>query len=191
LFSGAAYGAFGESYASTGTPNNQFAGLTGDISSGTEQVSLTRRYHPGQGRWISPDPAGAGGNLYAYVSNNPLNFTDPSGLFSSDCVGCESDFYAQQLGAWNQSIDFRFNSWVDWNSQHTLDDQGNSLYSQLPGKSNPVQQALNDYADDIDLSSAPNGIEGYTPDNHSSPQQHCSAILDSSMLPLMPGRERG
>jgi RHS repeat-associated protein len=85
LFSGTAYGAFGESYASTGTPNNQFAGLTSDISSGTEQVSLSRRYHPGQGRWISPD----GGipnllnpqtfNAYHYALNQPTNIADAGG----------------------------------------------------------------------------------------------------------------
>ena len=48
-----------------------------------------REYHPTQGRWISPDPAGLTAadatnpqswNRYAYVSNNPVNATDPSGL---------------------------------------------------------------------------------------------------------------
>jgi len=32
------------------------------------------------GRWLSPDPAGAGWNQYAYVTNNPLALTDPTGL---------------------------------------------------------------------------------------------------------------
>jgi RHS repeat-associated protein len=42
-----------------------------------------RWYDPQQSRFISEDPIGfAGGdaNLYAYVGNNPLNATDPSGL---------------------------------------------------------------------------------------------------------------
>jgi uncharacterized protein RhaS with RHS repeats len=32
-------------------------------------------------RWISPDSAGAvdGLNLYVYVNNNPLKYTDPTG----------------------------------------------------------------------------------------------------------------
>jgi len=47
------------------------------------------------GRWMSPDPSGLyladpenpqQLNLYAYVGNNPLRFTDPLGL-SSDCGG--------------------------------------------------------------------------------------------------------
>ena len=41
-----------------------------------------RYYAPWLGRWISADPAGNvdGLNLYAYVSNNPLIYTDPTGL---------------------------------------------------------------------------------------------------------------
>jgi RHS repeat-associated protein len=80
-----AYGAFGEAYGASGSTNKQFAGLTSDISSGTEQVSLSRRYHPGQGRWLSPD----GGipnllnpqtfNAYHYALNSPTNSTDPGG----------------------------------------------------------------------------------------------------------------
>lgn len=41
-----------------------------------------RYYSPWLRRWLSPDPAGAvdGLNLYAYVSNNPVAFSDYSGL---------------------------------------------------------------------------------------------------------------
>lgn len=41
-----------------------------------------RYYSPWLRRWLSPDPAGAvdGLNLYAYVSNNPIAFSDYSGL---------------------------------------------------------------------------------------------------------------
>lgn len=45
-----------------------------------------RYYDPEIGRFITTDPIGfAGGtNLYNYVSNNPINFVDPLGLFSND-----------------------------------------------------------------------------------------------------------
>src|SRR5207245_11146874 len=41
-------------------------------------------YHPGLARFISEDPVSfAGGdlNVYAYVRDDPLNFTDPVGLW--------------------------------------------------------------------------------------------------------------
>ena len=83
------YAASGEAYGTSGSADKQFAGLTSYISSGTEQVSLSRRYHPGQGRWISPDgiipnilnPQTF--NAYHYALNRPTSVTDPSGL--TDC----------------------------------------------------------------------------------------------------------
>jgi RHS repeat-associated protein len=41
-----------------------------------------RLYNPATGRWLSADNlSGAGPNRYAYVSNNPLGYTDPTGHF--------------------------------------------------------------------------------------------------------------
>ena len=47
---------------------------------------------PIRGWFISRDPIGFRGgiNLYAYVGNNPVNKTDPSGLQASSC--CNHDF---------------------------------------------------------------------------------------------------
>jgi hypothetical protein len=50
---------------------------------------MFREYHPTQGRWISPDPAGLAAvdltnpqslNRYAYVMNNPMVLFDPLGM---------------------------------------------------------------------------------------------------------------
>ncbi|HQV02221.1 RHS repeat-associated core domain-containing protein [Novosphingobium sp.] len=43
-----------------------------------------RIYSPTLGRFLQTDPIGysGGGNLYAYVGNDPLNHTDPTGLYS-------------------------------------------------------------------------------------------------------------
>jgi RHS repeat-associated protein len=91
-----AYGPYGESYATTGTDLN-FTGQNQDTVPGTYDF-LYREYHPGQGRWISPDPAGLAAvdpanpqtwNRYAYVLNSPLNLIDPLGLryaWMADCL---------------------------------------------------------------------------------------------------------
>jgi RHS repeat-associated protein len=85
LYDDVAYDAFGLSYWNSGTSNKQFAGLNSDISSGTELVSQSRRYHPSQGRWESPDDRipdlydPQSFNPYAYVNNLPTSMTDPSG----------------------------------------------------------------------------------------------------------------
>jgi RHS repeat-associated protein len=45
-------------------------------------LTMYRAYNPSLGRWLSRDPIGesSGVNLYAYVLNNPTNWTDFSGL---------------------------------------------------------------------------------------------------------------
>jgi len=86
-----AYAPFGETYSIGKTPYLSFTGQQQDTVSGLYDF-LYRRYNPGEGRWISPDPAGMSAvslsnpqswNRYAYVLDNPLIATDPLGL---DCV---------------------------------------------------------------------------------------------------------
>jgi RHS repeat-associated protein len=47
-----------------------------------------RYYDPSIGRWTTPDPAGFldGSNLYAYVHNNPLQYSDRFGLFADNLL---------------------------------------------------------------------------------------------------------
>jgi RHS repeat-associated protein len=90
VLSTTAYAPFGETYAPSGTADPSFTGQNSDTVSGDYDF-LYREYST-QGRWPSPDPAGLGAanpmnpqswNRYAYVLNNPLSLTDPSGL---DCI---------------------------------------------------------------------------------------------------------
>ena len=106
LYSDTSYDAFGIPYWSSGTANNQYAGLTSDISSGSEQVSATRRYDPTQGRWNSPDsvipniynPQSL--NAYHYALNQPTDSTDPGG----DCEDPASCPLTTQEGVINLPI---------------------------------------------------------------------------------------
>jgi RHS repeat-associated protein len=83
-----AYAPYGEDYTDSGTTDLNFTGQNQATVPGMYDF-LYREYHPRQGRWISPDPAGLTAvdmtdpqtwNRFAYVSNSPLNSTDPLGL---------------------------------------------------------------------------------------------------------------
>ena len=80
---------FGESYAVKPGNNmaNYYAGLFQNIEGDLFDTQY-REYHPTQGRWITPDPAGLAAvdptnpqswNRYAYVLNNPLAMIDTLG----------------------------------------------------------------------------------------------------------------
>lgn len=78
-------------YAMTGGQdgfNPKFTGQMRDFESGLDYFNA-RYYSPAQGRFVAPHPDNAGADLansqtwngYGYVSDNPLSYTDPSGLF--------------------------------------------------------------------------------------------------------------
>jgi len=92
---GQAFAPFGERYAVKSTPPGDSTGMMNDTASDLYDF-LYREQHNGQGRWISPDPAGLAAadplnpqtwNRYAYVANNPLNALDPLGLFGHCTFG--------------------------------------------------------------------------------------------------------
>ena len=66
----------------TETPKRyRYAGKERDDATGLYYYGA-RYYAPWLGRWTSPDPGGMvdGPNLYAFVSGNPLSYSDPLGL---------------------------------------------------------------------------------------------------------------
>jgi len=92
LYFDGAYAPFGEAYAQTGTADLSFTGMNQDTVANLFDFP-SREYNNIQGRWPSPDPAGISSirsndpqtwNRYAYVRNNPLRITDPTGLCGDD-----------------------------------------------------------------------------------------------------------
>lgn len=57
----------------------EWAGYEEDPNGLTHNLTA-RTYFKGWGRFLVPDPARAGWNLYAYANNNPINLIDPLGL---------------------------------------------------------------------------------------------------------------
>jgi RHS repeat-associated protein len=68
----------------------------------TGDESLFRRYHGWFSRFAHPDPSDGSYemsdpqsfNRYAYVKNDPVNFTDPSGLMANEFCGAEYSYVA-------------------------------------------------------------------------------------------------
>jgi RHS repeat-associated protein len=76
------YSPFGKKQTTGTNSSNPFT-FTGREDDGTGYYYYRARYYnPDQKRFIAEDPLEFGGgdtNFYAYVGNNPVNFTDPSG----------------------------------------------------------------------------------------------------------------
>jgi RHS repeat-associated protein len=89
VFASGALAPYGEVYDWTGTSAYEsFTGEQQDTASGVYDFPA-RRLSASMGRWLSPDPLGVGAvnpanpqswNRYAYVLNNPVALTDPTGL---------------------------------------------------------------------------------------------------------------
>jgi RHS repeat-associated protein len=96
---------FGDGFAVvSGTDSDpyHFAGLDTDYEDTTQHAQF-RNYSPAQGRWLAPDPYDGSYdasnpqsfNRYAYVLNNPLSYTDPSG---KQCVVVSGGTYSVSTG---------------------------------------------------------------------------------------------
>ncbi len=82
------YSPFGDVAWESATVDRNFTGQNQDLT-GILYDFPAREYSQGEGRWISPDPAGIAAvdpgnpqswNRYAYVNNNPLSLIDPTGM---------------------------------------------------------------------------------------------------------------
>ncbi|MDQ6802628.1 MAG: RHS repeat-associated core domain-containing protein [Acidobacteriota bacterium] len=79
-------------------PNFQPFGFAGGIYDTDTKLlhCAAREYDAETGRWTRPDPALFGGgdsNLYAYVLNDPVNLSDPIGLWRGILPGWGPDWH--------------------------------------------------------------------------------------------------
>ena len=78
------YDAFGNILSQSGTLTNPFTYTGREFDSESGLYYLRARYlDPRIGRFLQEDPIGLDGgdvNFFLYVGQNPINFTDPSGL---------------------------------------------------------------------------------------------------------------
>jgi RHS repeat-associated protein len=81
----APYGEIYDQFGNTDTQYQMFTGDTQDIVSGMMDTPNREYNSSAQGRWLSPDPSGAGWNQYAYPTN-PNSFADPSGLYAKSPI---------------------------------------------------------------------------------------------------------
>ena len=78
------FDSFGNQTASTGSLTNPFRYTARESDTETGLYYYRARYYdPSTGRFLSEDAEAFGGSIdfYAYVQNNPLNFSDPFGLY--------------------------------------------------------------------------------------------------------------
>lgn len=87
-----------------------FAGMTENFYKDVMFDADNREYSIVPSRWLSPDPAHAGWNPYAYTTN-PNSFVDPSGLDSGPppCNGLDT-----QQGGQGCEMSQAYTSWLYW-----------------------------------------------------------------------------
>jgi len=100
----AEYEPFGRAYTVQGSEAYKYTGEKHDDPTGLVYLRA-RQYDPDLGRFVSADPVlGALGmpqtlNRYAYVVNNPLKYTDPSGACIWDLCIAEAILIGAAIGA--------------------------------------------------------------------------------------------
>lgn len=100
LASSTAYSAFGQPANPGAVGIGDTYGYTGHAWDGDagKHYARARWYDAGQGRFLSEDPVDAV-NLYTYVSNQPVTYTDPTGTMAAVEYGMVSNIAQLAIGA--------------------------------------------------------------------------------------------
>jgi len=119
-----AFAPYGEKYdifGSTSQNETMFIGLTQDVLAGMYDTPNRELQGSQQGRWLSPDPAGAGWNQYAYVTN-PNSQVDPSGLCVASKIGALQKMFCSGGGGNPYAQD-----------ESMPDEYGNTIFDAIEG----------------------------------------------------------
>ena len=112
-----------------------------------------RYYDPGAGRFLNRDPVGMEGgvNVYAYCRNNPVNYTDPSGLEGDTPSAAFSA--ALRQGRLKDALDIL----KDIQGMTKLYNNCLRLYCRAPAVFELIKTALNALNDNTPLKGTPAG----------------------------------
>jgi RHS repeat-associated protein len=130
------YGPFGIEATASASDPRLFAGKERDPETGFDYFGA--RYYASQtGRFTSPDPLGGHllnpqtFNRYAYAGNNPLRFTDPTGLdFYLQCEGEGDTCHEGRVGSYVKS---KFEASIITSSSLSDPKSGNSATVNIQG----------------------------------------------------------
>ena len=142
------YDVYGQPTIKDGSGNVKTTALTPFLFTGREYDSETGLYHyrsraysPMLGRFLQPDSINFNGgdvNLYRYVGNNPVNFTDPMGQTKEDY----DQGYNEGYNAFNDGTPMP-SPYGDYNSGYDYTDRwSGQLTGSINGEWNKVKDTL-------------------------------------------------
>jgi RHS repeat-associated protein len=168
---------------------NQFTSKERDVETGLDYFGA-RYYSGAQGRFTAPDPLLNSGrpdrpqswNRYSYVLNNPLRYTDPTGLFEWDeTLGgdLDDDELRKQAGT-DRALRNRANNIID---------QRNRIRDQLKLLAESDDPSLQQAAFGINAENVNNGVTismGPVSSGHSAEESHNMPLrIDGNGNPLI------
>jgi RHS repeat-associated protein len=150
---GYSYQGFGQNGGAI--PSNSKPGYTGAQSDASGLVFMRNRfYDPNTGTFTQADPIGllGGINLYGYVGNNPIAYTDPFGLTKCDDLRKKIEDATEVIK----------DKWRDYQRYHRQGKADAGHYEDLTQRQNGLRRDISDYNKNCGGDDDPGG-SGFAP----------------------------